>query len=91
MSTVSFKLRDANNQKQPQTISFMMSDNPLLHDLTSEIAENISGINNPETLRLFNKTKDKELVEGKIQDQICQGDEIIYSSEGSAGHFGFRG
>jgi hypothetical protein len=81
---ISFRLRNANNQKIKR-VSFSSNTSPMVSDLISDLAQNISGLSDSETLRLYNKTKDEVLVEGSLKSQIKENDEIVYSSEGTAG------
>jgi hypothetical protein len=80
----SFRLRNTNNQKTKR-VSFSSHASPTVSDLISDLAQNINGLSDSETLRLYNKTKDKVLVEGPLKSQIKENDEIVYSSEGTAG------
>lgn len=85
MENFSFVLRDANNQKHAREVSFPSTANPMVSQFVTELSDEIDGLEDSETVRLYNRTRDKMLVEGPLLEQITENDEVVYSTEGSAG------
>lgn len=86
MSSISFNLRSVHQRQKAKKVTFREEDNPMLSEFAA-VLPNQMGITvaDSESIKLFNQTKNKPLVEGRLKDQVEQGDDVIVSTEGVAG------
>ena len=86
MKNISFNVRSVHQRQKAKKVTFREEDNPTVSDFAAALPSQMGiTVADSESIKLFNQTKDKPLVEGRLMDQVEPGDDVIVSTEGVAG------